>query len=196
MAVRKQTSGKWLAEICPEGRPSKENPNAPRIRKQFATQGEALAFERFMLDSDKGKPRLEGQGAPTDGRRLSDLVALWFGRHGQSLRDGEARKSKLRTVCHSLGDPLAVNFTARDFAASRAISPTGVPSIKSEAGRYPPNTVNREHAYLRAVFNELKRLGEWQGENPLDGLRAYKVAEAELAFAGGETLPVHRRSLV
>lgn len=56
-----------------------------------------------MLDPDKGKPWLEGQMAPTDGRHLSDLVELWFGRHGQSLRDGEARKSKLLTVCHSLG---------------------------------------------------------------------------------------------
>lgn len=56
MSVRKQTSGKWLAEIYPDGRPNKDNPNAPRIRKQFATKGEALAFERFMLDPDKGKP--------------------------------------------------------------------------------------------------------------------------------------------
>ncbi|HDO1383611.1 TPA: site-specific integrase [Aeromonas veronii] len=186
MAVRKQTSGRWLAEIYPEGRPSKANPNAPRVRKQFATKGEALAFERFVLDPDKGKPWLEGQGEPTDCRRLSDLVELWFGRHGQSLRDGEARKSKLLTVCHALGDPLAVNFTARDFAAYREARLSGDitdrRAINQEKQGVTPNTVNREHAYLRAVFNELKRLGEWQGENPLDGLRAYKVAEAELAF--------------
>lgn len=125
MAVRKQTSGKWLAEIYPEGRLCKVNPNAPRVRKQFATKGEALAFERFVLDPDKGKPWLEGQGEPTDGRLLSELVELWFGRHGQSLRDGEARKSKLLTVCHALGDPLAVNFSARDFAAYREARLTG-----------------------------------------------------------------------
>jgi hypothetical protein len=49
------------------GWPSKVNPNAQRVRKQFATKGEALAFERFVLDPDKGKPWLEGQGEPTDG---------------------------------------------------------------------------------------------------------------------------------
>lgn len=186
MAVRKQTSGKWLAEIYPEGRPSKESPNAPRIRKQFATKGEALAFERFVQDPDKGKPWLEGQGEPTDGRRLSDLVGLWFGRHGQSLRDGEARKSKLLTICDALGDPLAEDFTARDFSAYREARLSGDitdrRAVNQEKLGVTPNTVNREHAYLRAVFNELKRLGEWQRENPLDGLRAYKVAEAELAF--------------
>ncbi|UNU29102.1 phage integrase [Aeromonas hydrophila] len=186
MAVRKSESGKWLIEVYPLGRPSKENPKAPRIRKLFATKGEALAFERFVLDPDKGKPWLEGQEEPTDGRRLSDLVELWFGRHGQSLRDGEARKSKLLTICDALGDPLAEDFTARDFAAYREARLSGEitdrRAVNQEKLGVTPNTVNREHAYLRAVFNELKRLGEWQRENPLDGLRAYKVAEAELAF--------------
>ncbi len=42
--------------------------------------------------------------------------------------------------------------------------------------------MNRDHAYLRAVFNELKRLGEWTAENPLAGMRLYRVTESELAF--------------
>jgi hypothetical protein len=43
MTVRKLPTGKWLAVVYPEGSPSKSNPDAPR--KQFATKGEALAFE-------------------------------------------------------------------------------------------------------------------------------------------------------
>jgi len=132
MTVRKLDDDKsklWLVEVYPQGR------DGPRKRKRFATKGEALAFERFVMDPDKGKPWLEGQGEPTDGRRLSDLVELWFGRHGQSLRDGKARKSKLLTVCQSLGDPLAVNFSARDFAATvkrafQVISLTGAQSTR------------------------------------------------------------------
>ncbi|HHE9086501.1 TPA: tyrosine-type recombinase/integrase, partial [Haemophilus influenzae] len=48
----------------------------------------------------------------------------------------------------------------------------------------PPKeaTVNREHAYLRAVFNELKSLRKWTAENPLDGVRLFKERETELAF--------------
>jgi len=186
MAVRKLPTGKWLAEVYPEGRPSKSNPGAPRLRKQFATKGEALAFEAFVLDPDKGKPWLEGHTAAGDERRLTDLVQRWFGLHGQSLSDGERRRSKLLLLCESLGNPLATEFSARDFAAYREARLSGDISDRRAVNQdklgVSATTVNREHAYLRAVFNELKRLGEWTLANPLDGLRAYKVAESELAF--------------
>ncbi len=144
MSIRKLDDGKpllWLAEVYPQGR------EGPRKRKRFATKGEALAFERFVLDPNKSKPWLEGQGEPTDGRRLSDLVGLWFGRHGQSLRDGEARKSKLLTICDALGDPLAADFTARDFAAYREARLSGDitdrRAINQKKLGVTPNTVNR-----------------------------------------------------
>lgn len=55
MAVRKQASGKWLCECYPHGRESK------RVRKQFATKGEAVASAwssrktspRFVMSGDK-----------------------------------------------------------------------------------------------------------------------------------------------
>lgn len=186
MAIRKLPSGKWLSETYPEGRPSKERPRVPRIRKQFATKGEALAFERFLDDPEKSTPWREGNAAPGDQRRLLDLVELWFALHGQSLNDGERRKSKLLSVSEALGNPIAVNFTARDFAAYREARLSGqLPNRRStqQASKgVSPSTINREHSYLRAVFNELKRLGEWEGENPLDGVRSFKVADSELAF--------------
>ena len=37
-------------------------------------------------------------------------------------------------------------------------------------------------AGLRAVFNELKKLGHWKGVNPLSTLRQIKIAEKELSF--------------
>lgn len=43
-------------------------------------------------------------------------------------------------------------------------------------------TVNREQSYLHAVFSEMKRLGEWEGNNPLDGIRQFKEGEQELSF--------------
>ncbi|WP_445399884.1 phage integrase [Zobellella sp. An-6] len=186
MAVRKLPSGKWLAELYPEGRPSKRNPKAPRIRKQFATKGEALAFERFIEDPEQSRPWLDGVAEAGDSRRLLDLVERWFALHGQSLNDGERRRAKLESLCEALGNPLAANFGSRDFAAYREARLSGqVPNRRStlQQGKgVSTSTINREHSYLRAVFNELKRLGEWQGENPLDGLRAFKVADSELAF--------------
>ncbi|MCV5246745.1 site-specific integrase, partial [Escherichia coli] len=43
MAVRKLTTGKWLCECYPAGRSGR------RVRKQFATKGEALAFARHTM---------------------------------------------------------------------------------------------------------------------------------------------------
>ncbi|MBU9464680.1 tyrosine-type recombinase/integrase [Burkholderia multivorans] len=40
----------------------------------------------------------------------------------------------------------------------------------------------REHAYLRSVFSELKRLGQWKGDNPMSSLRQFKIVERELTY--------------
>ena len=40
MAVRKNQTGGWICELYPNG------PKGKRIRKKFATKGEALAFEQ------------------------------------------------------------------------------------------------------------------------------------------------------
>lgn len=79
----------------------------------------------------------------------------------------------LQRICTALGNPLATAFNADDFASYRA---------SRIAEGITPNTVNREHAYLRAVFNELARLGHWQGVNPLARLRQFRIAERELSF--------------
>lgn len=44
-----------------------------------------------------------------------------------------------------------------------------------------PRTLNLELAYFRAVFNELNRLGEWKGENPLKNMRPFRTEEMEMA---------------
>jgi len=48
--------------------------------------------------------------------------------------------------------------------------------------------MNHELAYLRAVFNELERLGEWQGENPVGKVRALKYDETEMAYLAAEQI--------
>ncbi|MEF1435547.1 integrase, partial [Neisseria gonorrhoeae] len=44
------------------------------------------------------------------------------------------------------------------------------------------NNMNREQAYMSAVFNELKRLKQWKRANPLAELRAFRIQESELSF--------------
>lgn len=72
-----------------------------------------------------------------------------------------------------MGNPVADRFSAEDFAKYRA--------QRLESG-VTANNMNREHAYLRSVFNELKRLGLWKKENPLAMVRQFKIPERELSW--------------
>nr|WP_244869932.1 tyrosine-type recombinase/integrase [Paraburkholderia aspalathi] len=72
-----------------------------------------------------------------------------------------------------MGEPTADTFSADMFASYRA--------KRIEAGISASN-MNREHATMRAVFNELSRLELWTRENPLGKLRQFKVQQQELSF--------------
>nr|WP_231422685.1 tyrosine-type recombinase/integrase [Pseudomonas sp. Leaf59] len=48
--------------------------------------------------------------------------------------------------------------------------------------------MNHELAYLRALFNELERLGEWEGDNPVGKVRALKFDETEMAYLEAEQI--------
>ncbi|ATG72904.1 hypothetical protein AN401_02715 [Zobellella denitrificans] len=181
MAVRKLSSGKWLVEVYPEGRPTKARPKVPRVRKQFATKGEALNFERWVLSESESKP---WEGSKLDRRRLSELVALWQQLHGRNLAKSEARFAKLQIIVAGMGDPVAADITAKDWAHYRQRRLAGLIQNGYHKNKLAikPSTINQEQAFLKAVFNELARLGEWSGENPLDGVRALPLHESEVRF--------------
>ena len=100
MAVRKLETGKWICECYPAGR------NGRRVRKQFATKGEALAFERHTMEETEAKPWL---GESVDRRTLKDVVELWFKLHSKSLTAGEHVYNKLVLMVGALGNPLATD---------------------------------------------------------------------------------------
>jgi hypothetical protein len=81
MTIRKQPNGKWLCECYPNGRDGK------RVRKQFATKGEAIAFENFTMDEVNKKPWL---GEKEDRRHLSELIEQWHSLYGQTLQTPSA----------------------------------------------------------------------------------------------------------
>ncbi|QDX29622.1 phage integrase [Dickeya poaceiphila] len=169
MAVSKLPSGKWLCQCFPYGR------DGQRVRKQFTTRGEALAYERRLMADKKGI------STETNSTTLQDLIQRWYDMHGQTLESGEDRYAKLMAICVRLGNPFAVDVDKNMFAVYRERrlkgewNPKGKTAIKEA-------TVNREYSYLRAVFSELKRMGEWEKENPLDGIRQFKEGDQELAF--------------
>ncbi|SCZ53007.1 Site-specific recombinase XerD [Thiohalomonas denitrificans] len=163
--IRKQSNGKWLADVRPNGRDGK------RYRKQFKTKGEA---ERWSAWITTGKTRdKEWEPKKKDRRKLGQLIDLWWDSHGHHLKDGERRRQVLRNLDQNLGTPIASDFTSTDFSAYR--------TQRLETGTSPA-TLNREHAYLRAIFNELARLDLWHEPNPLAKLRQFKVDETELTY--------------
>jgi hypothetical protein len=154
MAVKKLTSGEWLCDFRVDGRESR------RVRKRFGTKGEAVAYEQYFRDEAANKPWMSDK---EDRRKLSELIMLWHNLHGQALVASKSRLAKLHIICNGLGDPVASQLTAKDWAHYRDRRLRG--EIDNGYHKDPakwvakPITVNREHHYLEAVFNELKRLG-------------------------------------
>ncbi|WP_241612730.1 phage integrase [Rosenbergiella epipactidis] len=173
MAVKKLPSGKWQAQVFPNGRDGR------RIRRQFATKGEALAFERHVREEAQDKPWL---GEKIDKRRLIDLVDTWFNTHGITLSDGLTRKKSMIFASLAMGNPLASEFNAKLFASYREKRLSGKITRSDRIRAVKPRTVNLELAYFRAMFNELKRLEEWGAPNPLENVREFKLDEAELSY--------------
>jgi integrase len=164
MTIKKVKTG-WQVDIQPGGRAGK------RIKKTHPTKAEAIGWERLIQAKVQTSP--EWSPPKKDARHLSDLVESWYQHHGAELRDGVGRKRILLAMCEAIGNPRADTFTPDQFAEYR---------MKRIESGIKPNTMNREQAYLRAVFNENIRLGHWTKENPLSKLRAFKIQEQELSY--------------
>ena len=177
MTIKAVKSG-WQVNIQPGGRSGK------RIKKTFPTKAEALAWERHVRAKVQEAP--EWTPPKRDIRTLTDLVDLWYQHHGSGLADGESRKRILVAMAEAMGNPRAETFTADQFAEYR---------MKRLDAGISKSTMNREQAYLRAVFNENIRLNHWKRENPLKKLRSFKVQERELSYLSTEQIAVLLKKL-
>lgn len=178
MTVRKLPSGEWIADFYPENR--ENGKKGKRVRKKFATKGEALNYERYEMDKVEGKPWIEEK--KEDKRRMTELVNAWYSSHGMMLKDGKNRLDVMLWACEKLGNPLATEFTAQLFSRYREQRLSGKLFRTERVKKVSPRTVNLELSYFRAVFNELERLGEWQTENPIKHVRPFRTDESEMAF--------------
>ena len=167
----KKTEAGWLVDSQPSGRGGK------RFRKTFPIKAEALAYEAWLKTKITETP--DWQPARRELRKLSNLVDLWYDHHGSGLRAGKNTYSRLKHLCTALGDPLADRFTPEIFAAYRR---------KRMDDGISQNNLNREHSYLRSVFNELSRLGYWKSDNPLANIRQFKIQERELTYLTDEQI--------
>ncbi|MCK7104280.1 tyrosine-type recombinase/integrase [Enterobacter cloacae] len=175
MAVRKNPAGGWLCEIYPNGAKGK------RIRKKFATKGEALAFKQYTVQNP-------WQEEKEDRRTLKALIDAWYSAHGITLKDGLKRQLAMHHAFECMGEPLARDFDAQMFSRYREKRLKGEYARSARVKEVSPRTLNLELAYFRAVFNELNRLGEWKGENPLKNMRPFRTEEMEMAWLTQEQI--------
>ncbi|MBU7437009.1 phage integrase [Paraburkholderia fungorum] len=164
MAIKKTKAG-WTVDSQPGGR------GAKCFRKSFETQAEAKRYEAWLATQVTANAAWEP--AKRDLRKLSELMNLWYTHHGSGLRAGEDTHRRLLAVAYAIGDPPVDQFSVDMFAQYRT---------KRLSEGVTANNLNREHAYLRAAFNELARLGYWKKDNPLGKLRQFKIQENELSF--------------
>ena len=177
MSVRKQPNGKWLFEKYLSG--------GRRIRKNFATKGETLAYENYLEEQANQKPWIYEK---IDKRRLSELIQSWYSLHSQTLKDGQTRLKAMLFASDCMDNPLATNFTAKQFTTYRQKRIDGEIYRTDRIKTVAPRTMNLELTYFKAMFNELIRLGEWQHKNPLELVRSFKTDEQEMAYLSKEQI--------
>lgn len=171
MSIRKQKNGKWLFEKYLE--------NGRRIRKTFVTKGEAAAYENYIDEQAATKPWIAEK---QDRRRLSDLIELWHDAHGKTLSDGENVYTTLLFIANSVNNPLANKFTSKNFTDYRTKRLNGEIYRTDRVRTVAPRTLNLELAYIKSMFNELIRMGEWTHKNPVERIRQFRIDEQEMAY--------------
>lgn len=192
MAIKKLGEGRYEVDCRPDGR------YGVRLRKVFKTKNEAQKYHNRVMG--EGASGTFDRTPKHDTRTLKDLVERWYVVHGQNLKTGVQRLSLLNNMVERMGNPKVSKFSAADFAQYRAERAEGKhPRSKPgngyvKTGEEPKpisaNMLNHELAYLQAVFNELTRLGEWQGDNPLANIRKLKFDETEMLYLLAEQIEV------
>ncbi|QXX09218.1 tyrosine-type recombinase/integrase [Vibrio neptunius] len=180
MSIRNLKDGSkkpWLCECYPQGRGGK------RVRKKFATKGEAKSFELFTMKEIDDKPWL---GKKTDHRRLQDLLDTWWQVHGHTVKTGKVSYDVMEKTIRMLGNPLARLFTANDYLhyrANRVSHHPTRPDIVISA-----TTHNIELKTLRAMFNKLIKYERWDMPNPLADIELVASSQRELAYLTKEQI--------
>lgn len=177
VSVKKREDGRYEIDCRPQGR------TGPRIRRIFRTRNEALSHQfRIMGEGAQGnvvkKQRL-------DDRRLSDLIEQWYELHGKTLKRGDKYRQQLLNMASRMKNPRAAHFSAEMFADYRAARLAGK---WCRIDPVSPRSMNCEQSYLRAVFNELSRLGKWSGANPLNKIRALRYDQTELGYLSSQEI--------
>ncbi|YCI98431.1 tyrosine-type recombinase/integrase [Mannheimia haemolytica] len=161
------------------------------MRKWFDTKAEATRFYNSLKQDNS--PLLKAvivQREDKKSLRISELVDLWYDLHGCTLARGVMYRDKLKLMAEALGNPPAHRLTVEDFAEYRSKRLNGAIVFQNVKNKevVTVGTVNFEHSIFKAMFNTLRKLGKYKGENPTGDLPLFKEKDKSLSFLRGDEI--------
>lgn len=183
MPVRPNPKGGFIVDVRPAGR------NGPRLRRLTKTRNEGLVLERTLIANFKETE--QRKKTKVDKRTLGDLLPIWWKGKGITLKDGKHHCRSLELMIERMNNPVISEFTASNFYQYRSERLAGQwgretidknKSTKRKTKLPSLSTLNHELAYLKAFINDLIKVGEWIGENPIAPIERFKTDEPELIY--------------
>lgn len=177
MSIRKLPDGRWQLDMYEAGRGSK------RIREKFDSKGEATRRKNYIEEQKvQGKP----WNSHSEKRRLQDLIDTWYTSYGMTTKDGKSNKAKFTDACKEMGNPKVNDFDKKMFDEWRThrLKRTETKLIK----RNKPQTINKTHRLMIAMFNRLISSGHWEYANPLEGLKKLNEVKPSPGFLSDEQI--------
>jgi len=168
MTVTKTESGKYQARFKHDGK---------QYKKTLPTSRDAKAWEasrrKSLLENDIGI-------SAKDNRTLAELGRRWQELHGYTLADqGKRATSRIVEASKLMGEPRARNIDGVMISEYR--------NKRTQAG-ISANHANHELTYIKSCFNELIRLGEWKGHNPIATVKKLKVPKPHTNYLTREQI--------
>jgi hypothetical protein len=156
MSVKQDNNGLWRVQIDRNG--------IPRIRRRgFLSRDAAAVFERSYLEKHQ-----VAAGSSGDGRLLSELIELWFVRHGAQLIDHKRQRRELLAMATELKNPVASRLSLDQFVAYRYAK-----TRRADAAGL--RMFNQSHHTLIAMFNRLYNLREIDYTSPVCNLELIEL---------------------
>lgn len=170
MSIKRLDDGRYEVDIRPAGR------NGKRIRRKFDKKSEAAAFEKHTLYNHHNK---EWLSKPSDKRRLSELMQIWWNLKGKHDEWGQSSFFKIKRFADATDDPCAFQITKAlisQYTATR------------RAQGVKPSSINREMICLSGMFTTLIEAELFYGEHPIRGIKPLKEQKPETGYLTREEI--------
>ncbi len=180
MSIKKLADGKYGVDVRPAGSEGK------RFRRRFDTRGEAVLYERHVLQHYHDKDWVE---KPVERKPLSDLLELWWLYHGKNHRYGGATRVRIEAVLRDMRD---IGITRADHLTRKNIIKYRLELMNRGIKQ---STVNRYCAMMSGLFEKLIDVEEFSGNNPFHEIRKLSIAQPEMAYLTDEDISILTASL-